>query len=259
MQLIFMEDCQRNFAKFAADSGMLSFEQGLFLKDGRPTPYFFNSGKANKKASAMQELAGAYAAMINQRIEDGLEVNTLFGPAYKGIPLVTATALALLQNHGIDLEFVSDRKEEKDHGERGAFLGEFPPDALVYMVDDVMTSGGTKYGSIDKIKSLGRNDIRVVGLGIAFDREQVGPVYDGAKSEDLPNRERVILGARGGNAIEDFVQETGIQVNSIVGVRAAIDFLFDSQHLLEIDKVMQPMDSGTYGDFQKYMGEYGTR
>ncbi len=255
-----MEDYQKDFVDFATDSRMLFFKQDLFLKDGRPTPYFFNSGNANLKASYTVKLAEAYAAMIHQSIDqEGLEVTTLFGPAYKGIPLVTSTAMALFQNHGIDLGYVFDRKEEKDHGEGGAFVGEFPENALVYMIDDVITSGETKYESVRKIKSFGRDDIRIVRLGIAFDREQVGAVYDESKSKDLPNRERVILGKRGENVIENFVKKTGISVDSIIGARGAMDSLYRSQHPLEIDGEMRLMDSATYDNFKGYMGEYGTK
>lgn len=238
---------QEEFVMFLANSGALFFKEGLKLKDGRPTPYFLNTGKISHGSSTIR-LAEAYAGMIDGQIRDGLEINTLFGPAYKGIPLVTSIAMKLFRkNHDLDLPYVFDRKEEKTHGEgserASLFVGNFPENARVYLVDDVLTSAKTKLKALDKIRtyseSEGRTDIAVVGVGIAFDRQQNN--------------------LEGANAIRNFTERTGVPVSSIVGAREAMKFLFESEWPLMINNSRKPMPLEIYKSFQEYMEEYGSK
>ncbi|MEK6898168.1 MAG: orotate phosphoribosyltransferase [Nanoarchaeota archaeon] len=238
-----MENYQEGFVKFLADSGILFFREGLVLKDGRPTPYFFNAGNVLDSSKNLATLSDSYASMIKGVMAKGLEVDTLFGPAYKGIALAVGAAQSLWRNDGINLGVVYDRKEEKTHGEGSTsanlFVGNFPPDARTYLIDDVLTSARTKLDALSKIESLGRSDISVFRVGIAFDREQVN--------------------LEGRNAVYDFTQKTGIPVDSIVGARDAMRFLFELRHPLTINGVKQSMPQNVYNDFQRYMDKYGAR
>ena len=110
--------------------------------------------------------------------------------------------------------------------------------ARIFIVDDVWTSGATKYEQIKKINQQARRtgiDVKIVGMGIAVDREQVGPVYDKTKSKNLPNKERVIFGERGEDAIGSFVANTEIPVYSIVGITDAVSHLPSTGYPLMIN------------------------
>ncbi|MBI4116404.1 hypothetical protein HY449_01530 [Candidatus Pacearchaeota archaeon] len=236
-----MEEYQARFSEFLADSRALFFEK-KFLRDGRPTPYFVNLGAAINNASHAERLSDAYASMIAGRIEKGLRVTTLFGPAYKGISLAIGAQSSLWREHGINLGVVYDRKEAKDHGEGGMFIGDFPENAGVYLIDDVITSAQTKEDSLRKIrdysKNENRNDISVVGCGIAFDRQQKN--------------------LAGEDAIKSFTERTRVSVDSIVGAKETIRYLFELGHPLIINGLRQRMDTKTYDNFQRYMETYGT-
>lgn len=132
--------------------------------------------------------------------------------------------------------------------------------ARIFIVDDVWTSGATKYENIEKIKREAESqnyNVKIVGMGIAVDREQVGPVYDKTKSKNLPNKERVIFGERGEDAIGSFVANTGIPVYSIVGITDAVSHLHSTGYPLMINGEKKPMDKKTFDDFNKYMEIYG--
>jgi orotate phosphoribosyltransferase len=258
-----MEDYQKRFAKILADSGVLFFSDGLLLKDGRPTPYLINTGKF-KSGKMNLELGSCYASMlVRKNIVDGIDI--IYGPSYKGSAIAVGTVNALWANYGLNKDFEYDRKEAKAHGEstqkesllvnKTLFDG-----ARIFIVDDVWTSGATKYESIEKIKREVESqdyDVKIVGVGIAIDREQVGPVYDNTKSEDLPNKERVILGERGENVIDSFVANTEIPVHSIMGITDAVNHLHGIGYPLMINNDKKPMDEKTFDDFNKYMETYG--
>src|SRR3972149_1691152 len=133
-----MEKYQMDFVDFLAESEALFFADKK-LKDRRPTPYFVNLGKAVNDASRMQKLSDAYASMIKRKIDEGLRVTTLFGLAYKGIPLAVGAQQSLWRGYEINLGVVFDRKEAKDHGEGGVLIGDFPKNAEIYLIDDVAT------------------------------------------------------------------------------------------------------------------------
>lgn len=260
-----MEDYQKRFSEFLADSGALFFKEGLILKDGRPTPYFVNSGKFNT-GEANFILGEKFAEML---IKKGIvdDVDIIFGPSYKGSAIANGTAIALWVNHRKRVLFDYDRKEAKTHGESSKKESLLVNKTLfegckIFMVDDVWTSGATKYENIEKINKeaeKGGYDVKIVGMGIAVDREQVGPVYDETKSEDLPNKERVILDDRGEDAIVSFIKQTKIPVYSIVGISGAVDHLYNSQYPLMINDEKQPMNKKTFDDFKNYMETYGAR
>ncbi|EJD37991.1 orotate phosphoribosyltransferase [Auricularia subglabra TFB-10046 SS5] len=148
------------------------------LKSGRISPYFFNAGELST-GPLISTLATGYAAEIAAL---GVQFDVLFGPAYKGIPLAAATALALHREHGIDVGYAFDRKEAKDHGEGGRVVGAPLKGKRVLVLDDVMTSGKAVRISVDTIRAQGGE---VVGAVLLLDREEVGP--DGVTStvEDL--------------------------------------------------------------------------
>ena len=166
-----MESYQEDFACLLASSGALFFKEDLILKDGRPTPYFVNMGNMNGDALHMQELGDAYANMVLEQMDRGLKVNTLFGPAYKGISIANHTQRSLLRN-GINLGVVHDRKEAKTHGEGSgggsSFVGEFREGSNIFLVDDVMTSARTKYEALEMINNYASEegiDLSLVGVG----------------------------------------------------------------------------------------------
>lgn len=162
---------QSEFIDLCTTLGVLKF--GSFkLKSGRESPYFFNAGLFNTGA-AIAAVGRAYAAAI---AASDLKFDMLFGPAYKGIPLVTVTAAALMTNQGMDLPFAFNRKEAKDHGEGGIIVGS-PLSGQVLIVDDVITAGTAIRESIDII---GRSGATAAGVLLALDRQERGG--DGAQS-----------------------------------------------------------------------------
>ena len=157
---------QTDFIDLCVRLGVLRF--GSFtLKSGRESPYFFNAGLFNTGA-AIGAVGRAYAAALNA---SGLEFDMLFGPAYKGIPLVTITAAAFAEQAGRNLPFAFNRKEAKDHGEGGSIIGS-PLKDRVLIIDDVITAGTAIRESIDIIRAAGA---QVAGVLLALDRQERAP------------------------------------------------------------------------------------
>jgi orotate phosphoribosyltransferase len=160
-----MRDHQREFLHLAVERGALRF--GRFeLKSGRISPYFFNIGALDTGA-ALAGLGRAYARAI---VDTGIGFDMLFGPAYKGIPLVSATAIALAAEHGHDVPWCFDRKEAKDHGEGGGVVGAALA-GRVLIVDDVLTAGTAVRHSAALIRGAGAEVAAVV---TALDRQERG-------------------------------------------------------------------------------------
>ena len=160
-----MHDYQREFLELALKAGVLRF--GRFtLKSGRDSPYFFNAGLFDT-GGAIAGLGRAYAAALTA---SGLQYDMLFGPAYKGIPLVTATAAALAERHGRDVPYAFNRKETKDHGEGGRIVGRALA-GRVLIVDDVITAGTAIRESIELIRAAGASP---AGVLLALDRQERG-------------------------------------------------------------------------------------
>jgi len=160
-----MHTYQDTFIKLALARDALRF--GSFkLKSGRESPYFFNAGLfSDGEAAAI--LGQCYAAAL---VHSGIKYDVLFGPAYKGIPLVTATAIALSQDHGLSVAYSFDRKEAKAHGEGGNIVGS-PLRGRVVIVDDVISDGKAKRDAIELIRASGAEPVAVL---LALDRQERG-------------------------------------------------------------------------------------
>ena len=160
-----MQDYKQDFIDFALAHGVLQFGE-FTLKSGRISPYFFNTGLFDTGAS-LAELGRFYARAI---IASGIHFDMLFGPAYKGIPLAAAIAIALADHHARDLPFAFNRKEVKDHGEGGNLVGA-PLAGDVLIVDDVISAGTSVRESMAIIDAA---DARGGGVAIAIDRQERG-------------------------------------------------------------------------------------
>jgi orotate phosphoribosyltransferase len=185
------------------------------------------------------------------------DTDVILGPSYKGSAIALSTAIALWQEHRMDLAFDYDRKEAKTHGEgsvsRSIFVnGSFFDGCRIFIVDDVATSMGTKFELLEKIESearLKRMTHRVVGIGIGLDREQTTAVYDSGG--------QVVLGRKGENAIEDFVSKSKIPVFSVTGIREVVDYIYKERVPVMIQGRPMPMDEKTKAAFDEYMELYG--
>ncbi|MCP4872587.1 MAG: orotate phosphoribosyltransferase [Proteobacteria bacterium] len=172
-----MQDYQREFIDYMVRCEVLTF--GDFVtKSGRKTPYFVNTGRYRTGAQIAQ-LGRFYAAAITAR---GVGYDMLFGPAYKGIPLVVAAATALHTDHGVDTPFGFDRKEVKDHGEGGSLVGYKPTDGdRVLIVEDVTTAGTSVRETVPKLTAAA--DVSISGLIVSVDRMERGKTDRGALAE----------------------------------------------------------------------------
>jgi orotate phosphoribosyltransferase len=160
-----MHDYQKNFITYALDCGVLKFGEFL-LKSGRTSPYFFNTGMFNTGAQ-LNNLGHFYAQAL---LHSGINPDILYGAAYKGIPLVSATAIAYAQLSAKDIPFAYNRKETKDHGEGGNLVGA-PLQGKVIIVDDVITAGTSVRESVDIIRNAHATP---AGVLIALDRQEKG-------------------------------------------------------------------------------------
>ena len=159
---------KESFIEFMVDCGVLTFGE-FTLKSGRIAPYFINCGNY-KTGAQLAKLGEYYAECIHA---NNIPVETLFGPAYKGIPLVVSAVVALSNKFGVDVSYCFDRKEAKDHGEGGMFVGKKLTDGeKVIIIDDVMTSGKALRESMPKLKSAANVD--VTGMVITVDRQEKG-------------------------------------------------------------------------------------
>lgn len=191
-----MHPHQTAFLELALEHEVLKF--GSFtLKSGRVSPYFFNLGKISSGA-AMARLARAYAEAITR---SGVVFDTLFGPAYKGIPLATAVAYALSEQ-GRDVPYAYNRKEAKSHGEGGTLVGAPLAGRKVLIVDDVLTAGTALREAVAMIRAAGGEPVAAV---IALDRMERGT---GEKS-----------------AVAEMEADTGVNVVALVSVREILAYL----------------------------------
>lgn len=159
-----MLDYQKQFIQYALDCGVLKFGE-FHLKSGRISPYFFNTGLFNTGAQ-LDKLGQFYAQAL---ISAGVQADVLYGPAYKGIPLVSTTSIAYSRLKD-DIPFAFNRKEAKDHGEGGVLVGA-PLQGKVWILDDVITAGTSVRESVDIIRAAGAT---VAGVLIALDRQEKG-------------------------------------------------------------------------------------
>jgi len=156
---------QREFIEFALERQVLRFGE-FTLKSGRTSPYFFNAGLFNTGRD-LARLGRFYAAAL---VDSGIEYDLLFGPAYKGIPIATTTAVALCDHHDIDMPYCFNRKEKKDHGEGGSLVGS-ELQGRVMLVDDVITAGTAIRESMEIIAA---HNAKLAGVLIALDRQEKG-------------------------------------------------------------------------------------
>ncbi|MFZ7111312.1 MAG: orotate phosphoribosyltransferase [Desulfatiglandales bacterium] len=251
-----MEDYKKRLAHILAETGALFFDRDLILKDRRPTPYFVNLGMFRTGRLSME--MGAFFAdmMVVQGITE--ETDIILGPSYKGSAIALATAIALYSNHNLDLLFDYDRKEAKVHGEAskgGSVMVNrtFFDGCRVFIVDDVATSMGTKYELMETVKREAEAQgisVHIVGIGIAVDREQTTAVYD--------EEGRVIVGQKGGNAIRDFVEQTGIPVHAVAGIREIVAYLYREKIPVMLRGERRPIDEETKAQFEEYVLTYGS-
>lgn len=160
-----MQAYKKEFLELAVELDVLRFGE-FTLKSGRVSPYFFDAGLFNTGYAAAK-LGRFYSTAIS---ESGIEFDMLFGPAYKGIPLVTLAAASLAEHRDIDVSYAFDRKEAKGHGEGGSIVGA-PLAGRVLIVDDVITAGTAVREACNTITSAGAE---VAGLVISLDREEIG-------------------------------------------------------------------------------------
>ena len=203
---------KEEFIKFMVDSGVLTFGD-FTLKSGRKAPYFINCGNY-KTGAQLAKLGEYYAECIK---DNDIPVETLFGPAYKGIPLAVSAVVALSNKFDYDVSYCFDRKEAKDNGEGGMFVGKKLTDGEnVVIIDDVMTSGKALGESMPKLKSAA--DVNVTGMVITVDR------MEKALNTEL-------------SAVQQAYKDYGVKVYSIVNIndiiKAIEDGIVDGKDYLE--------------------------
>ena len=204
-----MKQYQKDFIEFAIERGVLKFGE-FTLKSGRTSPYFFNAGLFNQ-GSDLARLGRFYAAALQ---DSGVTYDVLFGPAYKGIPIATAAAIALYDTYQKDVPYCFNRKEKKDHGEGGNLVGS-PLKGRVMLVDDVITAGTAIRESMDIVQA---NNASLAGVLIALDRQEKG------KGEL--------------SAIQEVERDYNATVISIVKLNDVIEYLKNSPDFAQyLDKV----------------------
>ena len=204
-----MRAYKKEFIDLSLELGVLRFGE-FTLKSGRVSPYFFNAGLFNTGYAAAK-LGRFYAAAV---AESGVEFEMLFGPAYKGIPLVALTASALAEHYGIDVPYAYNRKEAKAHGEGGSVVGA-ELSGRVMIVDDVITAGTAVREAYQVITSQGAD---IAGLVICLDRQERG---QGEMS-----------------AVQELKSTLGIPVVSIIGLSDLVEALEESD---EYGEYLEPV------------------
>ncbi len=221
-----MQNYKKEFIEFMVRSGVLTFGD-FTTKSGRKTPYFVNTGNYKTGAQAAK-LGEFYAKAIKEHIKEDIDV--LFGPAYKGIPLAVATSMALATEHDTDVNYCFNRKEEKDHGEGGKMVGYKLQDGdNVLITEDVITSGASIRECLPQIMAAAK--VNIIGEIISVDRMERG----------LENK----------TAIQQIYDDYGFKVYPIVNVKEVIEVLHNN-----------PVDGKVYIDdemkakMEAYLEEY---
>lgn len=200
-----MESYKREFIEFMVDSQVLKFGE-FTLKSGRKSPFFMNAG-GYVTGTQLRKLGEYYAKAIHDNY--GLDFDVLFGPAYKGIPLSVATAMAISELYGKDVRYCSNRKEAKDHGETGILLGSQLKDGdRVVMIEDVTTSGKSIEETYPILKA--QADVKVKGLIVSLNRMEKGK---GDKS-----------------ALEEVKEQYGFPTAAIVSMADVVEHLYNHEY-----------------------------
>lgn len=218
-----MEQYKQDFIQFMLDCDALKFGD-FTLKSGRRSPFFMNAG-AYQSGGQLRRLGEFYARAIEK--EFGTDFDVLFGPAYKGIPIACATAMAFADLYGKEVRYCSDRKEEKDHGaDRGAFLGTKLQDGdRVIMIEDVTTSGKSMEETVPKVR--GAADVQILGLMVSLNRNEKG------RSDKT--------------ALAEIEELYGFPARSIVSMPEVVEALADS------------LDAQLKGRIDAYYAQYGAK
>ncbi|QIV95299.1 orotate phosphoribosyltransferase [Allofrancisella frigidaquae] len=207
------------FIEFALKNQVLKFGE-FTLKSGRISPYFFNAGLFST-GSQLATLADYYAQLI---AKNNIKYDILFGPAYKGIPLVAAISTILAVKYNIDMPYAFDRKEAKDHGEGGIFVGADMTNKNVLLVDDVMTAGTAFYESYNKLKNI---NAKITGVVLSIDRQEK------AKDSDI-------------SATKKISQDFGIPVLAVTNFASIFEY------------VKKNLDEEMISKFKNYREKYGS-
>lgn len=200
-----MEQYKKEFIEFMVDCNVLKFGD-FTTKSGRKTPFFVNTG-FYRTGAQLSKLGEYYAKAINDKF--GLDFNVLFGPAYKGIPLTVATTMAISNLYDVDIRYCSNRKEIKDHGDKGILLGSPMQDGdKVLIIEDVTTAGTSIGETLPIIKEQG--DVSVCGLVVSVDRMERG---QGEKS-----------------ALQEIREKYGFDTTAIVTMAEVVEHLYNREY-----------------------------
>lgn len=227
-----MEDYKKQFIDFMMESQVLRFGE-FTLKSGRKSPFFMNAG-LYQTGEQLEKLGEFYARAIHDTY--GLDFDVLFGPAYKGIPLSVAAVMAIYRLYGKNVRYCANRKEAKDHGEKGALLGAKLQDGdRVVIIEDVTTSGASMAETVPILREQGK--IQILGLMVSLNREEVG------------------LGGRV-SALEEIEEKWGFPANAIVRMSEVISYLSDPADQKEGTPALTPELKEALA---KYYDQYGVK
>lgn len=224
-----MEQYKKEFIEFMIDCNVLKF--GDFVtKSGRNTPFFVNTG-FYRTGAQLAQLGKYYAAAIKDKF--GFDFDVLFGPAYKGIPLSVATTMAISGEYGADIKYCSNRKEIKDHGDKGILLGSPIEDGdKVVIIEDVTTAGTSIQETLPIVKAQG--DVEVLGLVVSVDRMERG---QGDKS-----------------ALEEIEEKYGLKTTAIVTMEEVVECLYNKPYKGKII-----IDDALRSAIDAYYEKYGVK
>ena len=224
-----MEQYKKEFIEFMVESQVLKFGE-FTLKSGRKSPFFMNAG-AYVTGSQLKRLGEYYAKAIHDNY--GLDFDVLFGPAYKGIPLSVVTAIAIHDLYGVEVRYCSNRKEVKDHGDKGILLGSPINDGdRVVIIEDVTTAGTSIEETLPIIKAQG--DVNPIGLVVSVDRMERGK---GTKS-----------------ALSEIEEKYGLKTTAIVTMAEVVEHLYNKEYKGKViidDKLKAAIDA--------YYEQYGVK